>query len=96
MFGKGIGNVVGSQNFDQREVLGTEPILYPKISGGEMADFAKSASPANSHRRCRIRLNNHVQLNPRSAATDLRPMELEAPRVIPPSSASALDNVTVV
>ena len=39
------------------------------------------------------RTRDHV--NPRSAATDLSPMEMDAPRVIPPSSASALDSVTV-
>ena len=37
---------------------------------------------------------SHVK--PKSDATDLSPIELDEPRVIPPSSASALDSVTVV
>ena len=60
MFGKSIGNVVGSWNFNQCKIFGTKPVLYPKIGGGEMADFAKSASPANPHRRRRVRLDDDV------------------------------------
>ena len=98
MLGEHVRRVVSAKAFGETKVPFAHAILDPKVGGRQMTNPPKSSSATYADRCGGIGQDFEIKLESKvwSRPSDWRPKPMEAPRQIPPSSASPEDKATVV